>query len=116
MLVRSQTECALVDLGDFTKTSLEFPSGFILDASVLDEERDMVPAILSDGPTKMIYVAFKGIRTSRGEFKAEARLYFTLEAVKAHTINCVLQASVLRRRSEFNHENVLQLFSPCDCG
>lgn len=105
-----------MDLGDFTNTSLGFPSGFVLDASVLDEDRDVVPAVLSDDPAKMIYVGFKRIRASRGELEAETGLHFILEAVKAHTINRVLQASVLRRGSEFNHVDVHQLFSPFDYG
>ena len=100
MLVRRQTERALVDLGDFAKTSLEFPSGFVLHASVLDEDRDVVLAVFTDGPPKMIYVTFKGIRTSWGELEAEAVFYFTLELVKPHTIDRILQASILHQRSE----------------
>lgn len=106
MLVRSQTESALVDFGNFTKTSLEFPSRFVLDTSVLDEDCDVVLIILPDRPAKMIYVAFKGIRTGWGELEAEAGLYFTLEVVKAHTINRVLQASILHQGSESNHVDV----------
>ena len=100
MLVRRHAERALVDLGDFTKTSLEFPSGFVLHASVLDEDRDVVPAVFTNGPPKMIYVAFKGIRASWGELVAKAVFYVSLEVVEAHAIDRILQTSVLHQGSE----------------
>lgn len=97
MLVRRQTERALVDLGDFTQTCLEFLSGFVLDASVLDVDRDVMPAVLTDGPPEMIDIAFKGIRTGWGELEPKAVFHISFKVVEAHSIDRIFQASVLRQ-------------------
>ena len=84
-----------MDFGDLAKTCLEFPSRLVLNASILDVNRDVVPAVFPDGPPEMIKVTLEGIRTSWGELEAETVFYCCLEIIKAHTIDCILQAGVL---------------------
>ena len=95
MLVRGQTELALVYLRDLSQRGLEITAGLVLHASILDEASKMVSAILAGLPAKVIDVTVERKWPCRLELEAEKFLYFCLENLEAHAINRILQAGVL---------------------
>ena len=90
MLVRSQPELALVYLRDFSQRRLEITSRFVLHASIFDEARKMVFAILARVPAKVVDVTIERIGPCGLELEAKTFLYFCLENIEAHTINRIL--------------------------
>ena len=95
MLVRSQPELALVYLRDFSQRRLEITSRFVLHASIFDEARKMVFAILASLPAKVVNVTVERKVSCRLELEAKKFLDFCLEYIEAHSIDRVLQTGVL---------------------
>ena len=95
MLIRSQTELALVYLRDLFQRRLKITAGLILHASILDEAGEMMFAILASLPAKVVDITVERIRPCRLELEAEKFLDFSLESIEAHAINRILQAGVL---------------------
>ena len=95
MLVSRHPEVTLVDLGNLLQTGLEMLSGFILNTAVLDETGEVVLAILTCGPAKVVDVAVEREGTCGLQLVAETLLDLGLEVVQAHAVDGVLQTSVL---------------------
>ena len=97
MLVRRHPERALVDLGDLAETRLEVALRLVLHAPVLDEAREVVAAVLAGRPAEVVDILVEGEGTRGGERVSESALDFGLEDVQTHTIDRVLETSVLKR-------------------
>ena len=95
VLVRCQAERALVHLRDLAQGRLVVPPGLVLDAPVLDEAREVVPAVLARRPPELVDVLVEGERPGRLELVPEELLDFGLEGLEAHAVDRVLETSIL---------------------
>ena len=95
MLVRGRAKRALVYLGDLAETGLEVLLRLVLDTPVLDEAGEVVFAVLAGDPTEVVNVLVERERTRRLELITKELLDCRLEVVETHTVDRVLQASVL---------------------
>ena len=95
MLIRGQTELALVYLRNLSQRRLEITAGFVLHASILDEAREMVLSILAGFPAKVVDVTVERKRSCRLELEAKTFLNFRLKNIEAYTVNRILQAAIL---------------------
>ena len=95
MLIRGQTELALVYLRNLSQRRLEITAGFVLHASILDEAREMVFSILAGLPAKVVDVTVERKRSCRLEMEAKMFLNFRLKNIEAYTVNRILQAAIL---------------------
>lgn len=103
MLVRGEPERALVHFGDFAESGLELAPGFVLDTTILNECHEVVPAILTNVPTKVIDVAVEGVGACRFEGVAEEFFNLSLINVETHSVYGIFQASVLAARKAYEH-------------
>jgi hypothetical protein len=95
MLIGSQSEFSLVYLCDLPQGSLEFATGFILYAAVFDETGEMMLAIPTGLPAKVIDITVESVWTGWSEAEAEKFLYLRSEGIEAHAVDRVFQASIL---------------------
>lgn len=95
VLVGGQTELAVVDLGNLTKTGLVGLGGGILDTSVLDVAAVMPHLVLTLSPTVPISVIQELEGTSLLDGEGETGLEFGLEPLDATVVDGVLQTGVL---------------------
>lgn len=95
MLVRRESEMALVDFSNFADTGLEVAVWLVLDTTVLNKAGEVVEAVVALDPAEVIDVAVEEVRTGWLEFVAKELLDFSLEHVKTHTIDGVLETSIL---------------------
>src|SRR5712675_294332 len=95
MLIRRQAEFSLVNLCDLPQRSLEITIGFVLYATVFDEAREMVLAILASLPAKVVNVAVESIRARGLKAEAEKLLDICSEGIKTHAVDRIFQASIL---------------------
>lgn len=95
MLVRSQPESTLVDLGEFLQPGLEVTARLICHASVLDEHHEVVSAVFALVPTKVVDIAIEGERTGGLESVSEELLDLGLIDIESHAVDGVLETSVL---------------------
>ena len=98
-----------MDLGDLSQPRLEVSTGLVLDAPILDEEREVVLAVLSRSPAEIVDVPVEHERSRYGELVPKAFLDFSLENLESHTVNGILESGDLKR-DVFNklHVNVTQ--------
>ncbi|CAG9946768.1 unnamed protein product [Clonostachys rosea f. rosea IK726] len=95
MLVTSQAEFTLVDLGNLPETSLHLELGSIFNTTVLDEQGEVVQAGLILYPAEGVDVALKLERTRSAELLAPQLLNLALVHIDAHVVDGVLETSVL---------------------
>ncbi|VUC20140.1 unnamed protein product [Clonostachys rosea] len=95
MLVTSQAEFTLVDLGNLPETSLHLELGGIFDTTVLDEQGEVVQAGLVLDPAEGVDVALEFERTRSRELLAPQLLNLATVDINAHIIDGVLETSVL---------------------
>ena len=95
VLVRRQTERALVHLRDLAQAGLELAPGHVLDAAVLDVHHEVVLAVLALRPAEVVDVAVEGERSGGRELPAEQLLDLFAEAVDTEAVDGVLEARVL---------------------
>lgn len=95
VLVRSQSEDTLVYLGDLAQGSLERLARFVLDTTVLDESGEMTTAIVTCLPSELIDVGRELVGSCGLKLVAEMLLDLCHEALDAHTVDRVLDTSVL---------------------
>jgi hypothetical protein len=100
MLVGRQTECAAVDLSNLPETSLEVTLGLVLYTAILDEAREVVQAVVTVDPTKVVDVAVETERARGLQFEAEKLLDLSLEVVQAHAVDGVLQTGIFTTNNE----------------
>lgn len=89
MLIRSEAELSLVYLCDLPQRRLKITARLVLDATVFDEARKMMLAILASLPAKVVNVTIESVGTSGLEAKAETFLYLGFESIKAHAVDCI---------------------------
>ncbi|SRR6266404_978257 len=102
MLVRSQTELALMYLCDLAQRRFEFTTGLVLHAPILDEASEVVFAVLTDLPAKVVDVTVECKGACGLELKVESIFYLRLERIEAEAINGILQSSVLSTNIELS--------------
>src|SRR6266404_2537467 len=90
MLVRRQTELALVYLRDHSQRRLIFTAGLVLHAPILDEASEVVFAVVADMPAKVVDITVERKRPCRLELAAKTFLHFCLEIAEARTANRIL--------------------------
>lgn len=95
MLVSREAERALVDFCDLPETCLEIAAWFILDTAILDEECEVMLAVFACMPTKVVDVTVEGEGSCRCQLVSEALLKVRLEGRETHTINGILETSIL---------------------
>lgn len=95
MLVRRETEEALVDLGDLAEGRLELLPGLVDHATVLDESGEVPPPVVARLPAKVVDIGGEGEGASGGEGPPETGLDFGDEGRDAHAVDGVLDSGVL---------------------
>lgn len=82
-------------LGDLAQCSLERLARFVLDTTVLDESGEMTTAIVTCLPSELIDVGRELVGSCGLKLVAEMLLDLCHEALDAHTVDRVLDTSVL---------------------
>lgn len=90
MLVGGETELALVDFGNLLQAGLKILARLVLNASVLDEAREVMLPLAVCLPAEPVNVGSKFEWLRRIEGESLSLLYCSLEHVKAHPINGIL--------------------------
>ena len=81
MLIRGESECALMYLCDLAEARLEVLVRFVLYATIFYESHKIVLPILADSPSEVVYVAIEFVVTSRCNLVSEKLLYGSLEVI-----------------------------------
>ncbi len=95
MLVCRESELALVNLSNLADTRLEVTIWLVLNTAVLNKAGEVVKAVVALDPAEVVDVTVEEVGAGRREFVAKELLDFSLENVKTHTIDGVLQTSIL---------------------
>ena len=95
VLIRGKSEDSLVDLGDLSKGgSEEFPR-LVLNSTIFDEGGEVSSTVVSSLPSELIGVGSEFVRARRGEFPSESLFDLVDEVSQSHSIDRVLDSSVL---------------------
>ena len=86
-----------MDLGDLSQPRLEVLTRLVLDAPILDEECEVVLAVLSRSPAKIVNVPIEHERSRWGELVPKALLDFSFENLESHMVDGILESGVLKR-------------------
>src|SRR3954471_7436486 len=78
VLVRRQPERSVMNFRDGSKAVHEGSAGQVGKASILDEERQMVAAILASLPSERIAVRDEAVRVCRAQLEAQPTLDLAL--------------------------------------
>jgi hypothetical protein len=95
MLVRSQAEGALVYLGDFAETGLEFASRSVFYTSVFDEKREMVLPVRASVPAVVVNITVECEQSVWAKRISKQLLDFGFVDIEAHAVDRVLETSIL---------------------
>lgn len=94
MLVRCQPEGTFVHFRNLPQTGLEIAPWLILYSTILDEHHEMMLAIFTNVPAKIVDITIESEGTRRLKGITQEFFDFVFVLTKAHAINCVLQASI----------------------
>jgi hypothetical protein len=78
-----------VDLCDFPQSSFKIATRLVLNPPVFDEEHEMMSAIFSDSPAKIVDVPIKCVCPSGSKCVTQPFLDFCLVHIQAHPIDGV---------------------------
>ena len=95
MLVGRQAKGSLVHFRNLSQARLVISARFILDPSVLDEHRNVVLAVFSSGPAKVINIAIELVRPSRLQGVTQALLNLGFVSFQPQSVDSVFETSVL---------------------
>lgn len=102
MLVCCQPEGALVHFRNFPQASLKIAPWLILYSTILHKHHEMMLAIFTNVPTKIVNVTVKSEGTGGLKGIAQESFDLVFVLIEAHAVDCVLQAGIFATSTDIS--------------